>query len=232
MSDWVSFWDSKHSVYVSARHLEAHYRRIADDLLRYVPEGGTVLDYGCGGARAHDRLATAAARLVLCDAAPGVRASLAERFSHSSKIEVDAPEDIEALPSGEIDLIAMHSVAQYLSPEQLHQTLLLFWRLLHPDGVLLLGDVIPPDVSPVTDATALLRFAGKEGFLTAAVTGLARTAFSNYARLRSTLGLTHYSEQTMIAKLADAGFKAERAPHNIGHNPSRMTFLARPDNSR
>jgi SAM-dependent methyltransferase len=228
MSDWVSFWDSKHSVYVSARHLEAHYRRIADDLLRYVPEGGTVLDYGCGEARAHGRIAAVAGRLMLCDAAPGVRALLAERFSASEKIEVDAPQDIDALPSGEIELIAMHSVVQYLSDAQFDRALSLFRRLLHPNGVLVLGDIIPPDVSPVTDATALLRFASHEGFLTAAVAGLARTAFSNYARLRSTLGLKQYSEQAMIERLAEAGFRAERAAQNIGHNPARMTFLAWP----
>jgi hypothetical protein len=31
----------------------------------------------------------------------------------------------------------------------------------------------------------------------------------------------------MIAKLAKAGFSASRAPVNIGHNPWRMTFVAR-----
>jgi len=228
MSDWISFWDSKHSVYVSARHLDAHYRRVADDLLRYVPEGGAVLDYGCGEARAHGRIAAVAARLMLCDAAPGVRALLAEQFSTSEKIEVDTPEDIDALPGGEIDLIVMHSVSQYLSDAQFGRALSLFRRLLHPDGMLVLGDIIPPDVSPVTDATAMLRFAAQEGFLTAAIAGLARTAFSNYARLRSTLGLKQYSEPAMIEQLAEAGFKAERAARNIGHNPARMTFLARP----
>ena len=65
--------------------------------------------------------------------------------------------------------------------------------------------------------------------VTAAVAGLARTAFSNYARLRSTLGLKQYSEQTMIGRLAEVGFKAERAARNIGHNPARMTFVARPN---
>jgi SAM-dependent methyltransferase len=228
MSDWISFWDSKHSVYVSARHLDAHYRRVADDLLRYVPEGGAVLDYGCGEARAHGRIAAVAARLMLCDAAPGVRALLAEQFSTSEKIEVDTPEDIDALPGGEIDLIVMHSVSQYLSDAQFGRALSLFRRLLHPNGTLVLGDIIPPDVSPVTDATAMLRFAAQEGFLTAAVAGLARTAFSNYARLRSTLGLKQYSEPAMIEQLAEAGFKAERAARNIGHNPARMTFVARP----
>jgi hypothetical protein len=32
----------------------------------------------------------------------------------------------------------------------------------------------------------------------------------------------------MLAKLRAAGFSAERAPANIGHNQHRMTFLARP----
>ena len=31
----------------------------------------------------------------------------------------------------------------------------------------------------------------------------------------------------MIAKLAAAGFSASRAASNIGHNPWRMTFVAR-----
>jgi SAM-dependent methyltransferase len=228
MSDWISFWDSKHAVYVNARHLDAHYRRIADDLLRYVPEGGAVLDYGCGEALGADRVAQAAGRLMLCDAAPGVRAALAARFAANNRIEVDEPDDIEALPAGELDLIVMHSVAQYLSVEQLEHTLALFRRLLHPDGVLVLGDIIPPDVSPLTDALALLRFGAREGFFVPAVVGLVRTVFSNYARLRSTLGLTHHGEQAMIERLAAAGFTAQRVAQNIGHNPARMTFLARP----
>jgi hypothetical protein len=32
----------------------------------------------------------------------------------------------------------------------------------------------------------------------------------------------------MTARLAAAGFHATRAPVNIGHNPWRMTFVARP----
>jgi hypothetical protein len=31
----------------------------------------------------------------------------------------------------------------------------------------------------------------------------------------------------MVAKLARSGFSASRAPVNIGHNPWRMTFVAR-----
>jgi SAM-dependent methyltransferase len=227
-SDWISFWDSRHSVYVNRRHLEAHYRRIADDLLRYVPQGGAVLDYGCGEALSHGRIAERASRLLLCDAAPGVRAGLASRFADNRKIAVHSPDEVAALPAASLDRIVMHSVAQYLGAEQLDERLALFRRLLRGDGMLVLGDIIPPDVSPVPDALSLLRFGAREGFFFAAGFGLVRTLFSNYARLRSTLGLAHYDEAAITARLAAAGFSAERAAQNAGHNPARMTFLARP----
>jgi hypothetical protein len=97
-----------------------------------------------------------------------------------------------------------------------------------PEGSLVIADVIPPDVSPVTDARALLSFAWKGGFLRAAVVGLARTAVSEYRRLREELGLSQYDPEDMIDILAEAGFSAERLPQNIGHNQARMTFRARP----
>jgi tRNA G26 N,N-dimethylase Trm1 len=58
--------------------------------------------------------------------------------------------------------------------------------------------------------------------------GLISTALSEYRLLRSRVGLQRYSETEMIKKLAAAGFSASRAHSNIGHNPWRMTFVARP----
>ncbi len=107
--------------------------------------------------------------------------------------------------------------------------MVLFLRLLRPGGLFILGDVIPPDVSAATDAMALLRFAAANGFFIAALAGLARTVvLTDYWRLRSDLGLARYDEAAMLARLDAAGFSAERAPINIGHNQARMTFLARP----
>ena len=226
--DWISFWDSRHSIYVNPRHHAAHYRRIADDMLRYVPPGGAVLDYGCGEALAADRVAEVAGKLVLCEAAPGVRAALNARFAGNDKIEVRSPDEIAAAPEQSFDLIVMHSVAQYLTPAELEALLAQFRRLLKPGGLLVLGDVIPPHVSALTDALALLRFGAREGFFGAALVGLMRTAFSNYWTLRSTLGLTRYDEAAVDNKLRAAGFLAKRAADNIGHNPARMTFLGWP----
>ncbi len=88
---------------------------------------------------------------------------------------------------------------------------------------------MPPDLSPVTDARALLSFAWAGGFLKDAVVGLARTALSDYRKLRDELGLAQYSEEDLIEILEDAGFTAERRARNLGHNQARMTFEARPD---
>jgi hypothetical protein len=78
------------------------------------------------------------------------------------------------------------------------------------------------------DAIALLRFGAANGFFGAALVGLARTVASDYWRLRSDLGLTRYDARAITEKLAKAGFSAQRAQRNIGHNRARMTFLAQP----
>jgi hypothetical protein len=66
------------------------------------------------------------------------------------------------------------------------------------------------------------------GFLMAAIAGLARIRLSDYWHLRTRLGLTRYDEAAMIEKLAAEGFFARRAHKNIGYNQTRMTLVARP----
>jgi len=232
MDDWIDFYDSAHTIYVNARHRDVHFREIAEDLARYVartrPPGPTVLDYGCGEALHADIVAAQAGRLILVEPAPGVRARLAARFGANARIEVCAPERLAALPDHSVDVVIMHSVAQYLTPQELDVVLALFRRLLAPTGSLVLGDVIRPGTSALADALALLRFGARHGFFFGALIGLGRTMLSPYWRLRSALGLTRYDEATIAAKLAAAGFSAQRAPANIGHNGTRMTFVARP----
>lgn len=227
MSDWLSFWDGSHSIYVSPRHRDVHYRLIAEQIAALVPSpSARVLDYGSGEALHAGIVAASAGELLLSDGAPSVRAGLAARFAGNAKIRTLAPEEIERLPDHCLDLIVLNSVAQYLTREQARDLLALFRRLLQSRGMLVVADVIPPAVGAATDAAALLRFAAREGFLFAALAGLARTAFSDYRRLRS--GLTHYSETAMRELLAGAGFATERAAKNLGHNQARFAFIARP----
>jgi len=227
MSEWVAFWNSQHSIYVNARHRDVHCRTIAHDVEPYLPAVATVLDYGCGDALHADLIATPGRELTLCEAASSVRAALAQRFGSYPRIRVLSPEELAGLPARSFDVIVMHSVAQYLTPAEMERLLAEFHRLLRIKGLLILGDVVLPHVSAAADAMVLLRFAAANGFLGAAIVGLVRTLLSEYWRLRSRLGLTRYSEAAMSEKLARLGYYPCRAKANIGHNPYRMTFLAR-----
>jgi SAM-dependent methyltransferase len=229
MSDWRSFWDSAHSIYVNARHKDVHYREIADQIAAFVPgPGARVLDYGCGEAIHAERVAAVAAQVLLCDSAPSVRAAIAARFAADPRIGALAPEDVEKLPDGGVDLIVANSMTQYLTPAELDRVLGLWHRLLAPGGALIVGDVIPVDAGALTDVMALLRYSAANGFFAAALWGLVRTAVSPYSRLRSRIGVTRYTQEAFLAKLKAAGFTAERLPHNLEHNAARMTFRARP----
>jgi SAM-dependent methyltransferase len=225
-SDWIEFWDTKHSIYVNERHEAAHFRRIAADIRPYAPANGTMLDYGCGEALSADMVAEPVARLILCEPAPNVRAMLGARFAVNKKIAVRKPEDVALMPAQSFDVIVMHSVTQYLSARDFEALMKTFRRLLRPGGLLVIGDVIPRKISAFADAAALLRFGQEEGFYLGALTGLVRTYFSDYWRLRKSLGLTRYDEAEIKTKLEAAGFSAERARTNIGHNNKRMTLLA------
>jgi SAM-dependent methyltransferase len=226
---WRDFWNQDTPIYVSERHKVLHYARVAADIARLIPSSeAVVLDYGCGEALSADRVAARCARLTLCDAAPLVRERLRARFADEPRIAVLDPDEADSLPDGSLDLMVANSVIQYLGLDELRALLALALTKLKPEGSLILADVIPPDVSPVTDASALLSFAWQGGFLGAAALGLARTAVSEYRRLREELGLAQYDEDEIIEILGEAGFSAERLPQNIGHNQARMAFTARP----
>jgi len=228
MKDWVAYYDSDHPIYVNARHRDVHYARLADAIACYVPSRtAAVLDYGCGEALHADRVADAAGRLTLAEAGPAVRGRLIERFKGNPKIVVISADRAASMLPQSFDMVILHSVSQYLTPEEFDQTAALFHGLLQPGGLLLVGDVVPPDASALSDSWALLRFGWRDGFFCAAIMGLIRTFFSDYWRLRTKVGLTRYSEQEMAGKLAAAGFTATRAPGNLGHLTTRMTFLAR-----
>ena len=229
ITDWLAFWDHPHFIYVNARHKDVHYRLVAKEIAALVPgPDARVLDYGSGEALHADIVAAVAGELLLCEAAPGVRAGLEKRFADNPKIRVVPPHEIARLPEHSLDLIVMHSVLQYVTPAGAGVLFALFHRILKPTGLLVVSDVIQPQTGAATDALTLLQFGQANGFFFAALWGLTRTLLSDYWRLRSRLGLTRYAQGAIIDKLSAAGFSTERAPANIGHHQRRRTYYARP----
>ena len=228
MDDWIDYYDSTHTIYASKLHRDLHFRLIADDIIGYISSpDAVVLDYSCGEALSAARVAERCAKLILAEPAPGVRGRLIARFAGNLNIKVRSLDDLRHLEDGSVDLAVMISVAQYMTPAELDAALATIRRVLKPSGRFVLGDVLRPEVGAGADVMALLRMAAAHGFLKDAVIGLVRTSLSDYWQLRSKIGLQRYGEAEILAKLADAGFSASRAPANVGHNPARMTFVAR-----
>ena len=229
MDDWIDYYDSTHTIYVSKRHRDLHFQVIARDIIGYISSpGAVVLDYACGEALSAARVAEACGKLYLAEPAPGVRGRLIARFAPNMKIRVRSLDDLRKMADKSVDLAVMNSVAQYMTPGEFDSALAVIRRLMKPGGRLILGDIMRPEVGMIRDVIALLRFALNFGFLKDALFGLLSTALSDYRQLRAKVGLTRYSETEMIKKLAAAGFTASRAASNLGHNPWRMTFVARP----
>ena len=228
MNDWIDYYDSTHTIYVSREHRDQHFRLIAATIIGYISSpDATVLDYACGEALFAANVADSSSKLILAEPAPGVRGRLVARFSPNTKIRVRALDELKYLDAASIDLAVMISVAQYMTPKEFGDALVMMKRLLKPTGRLVVGDILDPNVGTLPDVMALLRFASAHGFLKDALIGLVRTALSDYWSLRQRVGLQRYSEQDMLALLSAAGFVATRSQINVGHNPSRMTFVAR-----
>jgi len=228
MDEWIDYYDSTHTIYVSKRHRDLHFSIIADDIIGYVSSPETVvLDYACGEATSAARVAQHCSKLILAEPAPGVRGRLIARYARDRNIKVRSLEDVRYLDDSSIDLVVMISVAQYMTPSELDTAFAVIRRILKPSGRFVLGDILKPDVGAAPDVMALLRMARAHGFLKDALIGLLRTYLSDYWQLRTRIGLQRYGEEEMLAKLAAAGFSASRAHVNVGHNPARMTFVAR-----
>jgi ubiquinone/menaquinone biosynthesis C-methylase UbiE len=228
MDDWIDYYDSTHTIYASRLHRDLHFQLIARDIIGYISSpDAVVLDYACGEALSAVRVADACGKLYLAEPAPGVRGRLIARFAPDTRIRVRSLEDLRKMEGNSIDLAIMNSVAQYMTPAELDDAFATIKRLLKPGGRLVLGDILRPEVGMPKDVLALLRFAAAHGFLKDALIGLVSTALSDYRQLRTKVGLQRYSEAEMTAKLAASGFTASRAHVNIGHNPWRMTFVAR-----
>lgn len=226
MKSWVEYWNSDTPIYVSTRHKALHYRLIAAGIRDLILDPGIdALDFGCGEALSAEIVAERCRKLILADAAPNVREKLAARFAANPAITIASPEEVQALPPESLDLIVVHSVAQYVPKPDFATLVARLAGKLREGGRIVIGDILPPDLKATTDALALLRFGFEGGFLLPALFGLVRTALSDYRRIRADLGLTHYDEAGMLALIEGAGLTARRLEKNLGHNQARMAFV-------
>lgn len=226
-ADWISYWNNEGRDGCCHRHKATLDSRVSEDIARYVPEGGAVLDYGCGRNGFIEDLIHKADQLILCDAAVSVREEMNRRFDNHERIMVLSPEELALFPDGAFGLIVMHSVAQYLSVAELQSALVTIERLMKENGRLLLGDIVPTDNSAFSDTYAFLQFWSREGGALSAAYCLFRMMFSPYTKVRIGVGLQTYDDATLLDMLRSSGLICDRLARNIGHNQTRLSYLCR-----
>ena len=98
MSDWRSFWDSEHSIYVNALHKDVHYREMAEGIAGYVPGRRRACSTTAAARRLHAERWRPSRRVFLSDAAPTRARQMTQRFAAIRRIKVLSPEEVERLP--------------------------------------------------------------------------------------------------------------------------------------
>ena len=228
MNAWIKLFDSNHTIYANARHRSAHFKLIANDIASYIrSKDEIVLDFCSGEAISASKVSDLCAQLFLAEPAPGLRARIDERFETNNKIIVISLEEVYSMPDDSVDLIVMHSVAQYMTKQEINLALINIRRILRSSGVFIIGDIINPKSNALIDAIDLLNFGFEEGFLFSAIFSLIRTYFSSYRKIRSQNGLTSYTDIEIKNKLFSYGFESLKELRNIGHNQHRATFISR-----
>ena len=70
MDEWIDYYDSTHTIYVSKLHRELHFKLIARDIISHIDRpDAVVLDYACGEALSSRMVADACGTLILADTA-------------------------------------------------------------------------------------------------------------------------------------------------------------------
>ncbi|MDG2097834.1 MAG: class I SAM-dependent methyltransferase [Paracoccaceae bacterium] len=227
MSSWVDFWNSAHSIYVNDAHKSAHARRLLEDITEWISdEDFSVLDFGCGEALYAEDLATKCSNLSLVDSSKNIRNMLISRTFGNESIVIKDVAECYKLKDESFDLIIVNSVFQYLNLDDTKNVLKMLNKKLKEHGKLVIADVIPPNLSMISDTVSLLKFAWSNGFLVISLLGLVKTYFSDYRHLRREVGLSVYSVAEFTDLLIQNGFKARLMAKNFGHNQSRNCFCA------
>jgi ubiquinone/menaquinone biosynthesis C-methylase UbiE len=229
---WREFFQNDTPLYVNERHKMLHSKGIARDYLRLfqtlsLGSQSVILDYGCGEALCTHELTSACEHIWLYDPSSLVQERLREQYKDHTTIKIITSTELDALPPHSLDMVLITSVIQYLDAPSLSQALSVIHRLLKPSGHLVIADVILPHAGMLPDLKALLQFAWQGGFFIAAFVGLVRTYFSDYRALREKYGLSCYSVEALTNVLKEHAFEAKIYSPNIGHNSSRMTYVAK-----
>ncbi|MEO1245989.1 MAG: class I SAM-dependent methyltransferase [Pseudomonadota bacterium] len=221
-ASWQDYWNTVSS---KPRVFAVEAVDYADRLRRSVVLDATtrMLDFGCGFGYVAEQLVNDVRSIEIWDAAENVRGQALVRTAGIHNI-VYADLSGSADPRSVFDLITIHSVIQYMSPEELQDWMRRWHTMLQPGGKLVISDILEKQGDSNVEIVRLMRFAAANGFFfDALINGVKE--FSRYSRTRGKRDLDHTPPE-QLEKLAEtAGFEMQVLDENLSYRADRYTAV-------
>lgn len=183
---------------------------------------GRVLDFGCGQGLVAARLAADVPAIDLWDSSEVGRAQAQAVCKDLPNASV-----LTRLPeTATYAFILVSSVTQYMTGSELQDAMLLWKKMLLPNGHVLLTDIIAPPRRVGSEIGALIRFSFRNSLVMHMVLEAIR-GLPGYWRRSQKQPLTHYDSET-IQKLAESAGFAIRGVDNPNMFQSRFAVLLKP----
>jgi cyclopropane fatty-acyl-phospholipid synthase-like methyltransferase len=222
--EWALYWghfdDGLRIFEADARYYVSRLRS-AIQLTRY----RRLLDFGCGFGHVACELATLVPEVYVWDASEQVRHRASRRlaaFPNVRWVQLGPDDPLSTL--GDLDLILVHSVVQYMSLAELRQWFVRWRDMLVPGGQLVLSDVPTPESSFVHELAALVRFSAKGGFLLRSILN-AVIEVRSYRKVRRRHPLLLLSHDTIRAEADAAGFEVRFLSSNLTYRTRRISAV-------
>jgi SAM-dependent methyltransferase len=182
----------------------------------------TVLDYGCGYGHAAAALAPYVGQVWVWDQAPAMLDFTLNALARVSNVQLWEPDSCDV----RFDLIWLNSVVQYMTEEQLQQTLLQLVPHLALGGRMVLSDLIPPGHNFQKDVRSLLWFSLRKGYLLKAVRKTRQVA-KQYEQYKTEQPLLRSSLERLSAIAAEVQCTLDVLPRNLTHFRHRTAVVLR-----
>jgi len=128
---------------------EEWFKKYADEILAYLPHGGTLLDIGCGSCQVTAYLAGAFDQIVAIDSSPAMIAAARERIAklgiRNISVASGSAFELAGLVKNQPDVMLSYALVQYFTKRDLLRHLQECKKVLSNAGVICVGLV--PDTA-------------------------------------------------------------------------------------
>lgn len=221
---WKTYWEQLDDRQTVFRVQSEEY---AENLAKAIPLPSPmrVLDFGCGFGYVAEKLAPQVGELYLWDASANMRRHARVRMTRFANVRyLDLSSPAVFPPDPGLDLIAINSVVQYMTPEEFSGWLVYWKKMLVPGGRIVISDLIPPAYAGGKDLLHVLRLSARRGFLLRAIYQALGEIF-RYYRTRQSRPLTRIGKEELTHRGEAAGLTVDFLPQNLTHFPDRITAV-------